>query len=129
MKIYSHGLLVTMDREHRVIADGAVAVEGNLIRDLGKDGDLRSRWPDAELINAGDQMILPGFINAHTHLFQVLFRGIGTNMPLAEWLSRRTRSLDSMTWLDALIIGLFQVLAVFPGASRSGRPRNVRSAR
>ncbi len=39
---------------------------------------------------------------------------------LAEWVGKRTRNLDSMTWLDALIVGLFQVLAVFPGASRSG---------
>ncbi len=39
---------------------------------------------------------------------------------LAEWLGKRTRSLDAITWLDAIIIGLFQVLAVFPGASRSG---------
>lgn len=38
----------------------------------------------------------------------------------AEYFGKRTRSLDSMTWLDALIIGLMQVIAVFPGASRSG---------
>ncbi|GAB4500901.1 MAG: undecaprenyl-diphosphatase UppP [Anaerolineales bacterium] len=41
-------------------------------------------------------------------------------LALAEWLSRRTRPLESMTGLDALLIGLFQVIAVFPGASRSG---------
>lgn len=39
---------------------------------------------------------------------------------LAEWVAKRVRNLDSMTWLDALIIGLMQVIAVFPGASRSG---------
>jgi undecaprenyl-diphosphatase len=39
---------------------------------------------------------------------------------LAEWVGRRTRSLETMTWLDALIVGVFQVLAIFPGASRSG---------
>ena len=39
---------------------------------------------------------------------------------LAEYFSKRSRSLDLITWLDALIIGLFQVLAVFPGSSRSG---------
>jgi len=38
----------------------------------------------------------------------------------AEKLGQRSRQLESMTWLDAAIIGLFQVLAVFPGASRSG---------
>jgi undecaprenyl-diphosphatase len=41
-------------------------------------------------------------------------------LSLAEWFGKRTRKLDSMTWLDGLIIGLFQVLAVFPGSSRSG---------
>jgi undecaprenyl-diphosphatase len=41
-------------------------------------------------------------------------------LSLAEWMTKKNRSLDSMTWLDALIIGLFQVIAVFPGASRSG---------
>jgi undecaprenyl-diphosphatase len=39
---------------------------------------------------------------------------------LAEWTSRRNRTIDKMTWLDALFIGIAQVLAVFPGASRSG---------
>lgn len=39
---------------------------------------------------------------------------------LAEWLGKRTRNLDSMTWFDALVVGLFQIIAVFPGASRSG---------
>jgi undecaprenyl-diphosphatase len=41
-------------------------------------------------------------------------------LALAEWFGKRTRKLDSMTWLDALIVGLFQILAVFPGSSRSG---------
>jgi undecaprenyl-diphosphatase len=41
-------------------------------------------------------------------------------LSLAEWISKKNRSLNSMTWLDALIIGVMQVIAVFPGASRSG---------
>jgi undecaprenyl-diphosphatase len=39
---------------------------------------------------------------------------------LAEWLTKKDRKLDSMTWLDALFIGILQALAIFPGASRSG---------
>ena len=41
-------------------------------------------------------------------------------LTLAELIGKRTHSLDRMNWLDALIVGLFQILAVFPGASRSG---------
>ncbi len=41
-------------------------------------------------------------------------------LALAEYFGRRTRRLDGMSWLDALIVGLFQILSVFPGASRSG---------
>jgi undecaprenyl-diphosphatase len=41
-------------------------------------------------------------------------------LALAEWLGKRARGIEAITWLDALIIGLFQILAVFPGASRSG---------
>jgi undecaprenyl-diphosphatase len=37
-----------------------------------------------------------------------------------EYFDKRTRTLESATWLDALTVGLFQVLAIFPGASRSG---------
>lgn len=41
-------------------------------------------------------------------------------LALAEWLGRQTRRLNAMNWRDALVIGLFQIIAVFPGASRSG---------
>ena len=37
-----------------------------------------------------------------------------------EYINRRERTLESATWLDAVSVGLFQVLAIFPGASRSG---------
>jgi undecaprenyl-diphosphatase len=41
-------------------------------------------------------------------------------LSLAEWLAKKNRKLDSMTWLDAFFIGVMQVISVFPGASRSG---------
>ncbi len=41
-------------------------------------------------------------------------------LALAEWFGKRTRLIESMSWLNSLVIGLFQVLAVFPGSSRSG---------
>ena len=39
---------------------------------------------------------------------------------IADWVGKRTRQLDSVTWLDALIVGLFQAISLLPGISRSG---------
>ncbi len=38
----------------------------------------------------------------------------------AEWLGRRQKEIEEMNWLDALLMGVFQILALFPGVSRSG---------
>lgn len=39
---------------------------------------------------------------------------------LAERVGQRSRDLDSMTWMDALMMGVFQAASIFPGVSRSG---------
>lgn len=39
---------------------------------------------------------------------------------VAEQMGRRNRTLESLNWLDALVMGFFQVVAIFPGVSRSG---------
>jgi len=39
---------------------------------------------------------------------------------IAERVGKRERKIESITWLDALIIGVFQIIAIFPGISRSG---------
>jgi undecaprenyl-diphosphatase len=41
-------------------------------------------------------------------------------LSVAEWLGRREHDLEQMSWLDALLVGLGQALAIFPGISRSG---------
>lgn len=41
-------------------------------------------------------------------------------LSVAEWLGKKERKLTNFNWLDALIMGLFQMLALFPGISRSG---------
>ncbi|MDP3183690.1 MAG: undecaprenyl-diphosphate phosphatase, partial [Anaerolineales bacterium] len=67
------------------------------------------------LKDAVDALFKTPLIEASIRLFAAAIL-----MSLAEWLGKRTRKLENMTWLDALFIGMMQVIAIFPGASRSG---------
>jgi cytosine/adenosine deaminase-related metal-dependent hydrolase len=51
-----------------VIADGAILIGDGRILDVGSRGNLRSRYSDAEVRDFGDAVVLPGLVNAHTHL-------------------------------------------------------------
>lgn len=59
-------------------------IDGTRISAIGDQ--LLSAEPGATLIDGGGKLALPGLVNAHTHLPMVLFRGLGDNLPLREWL-------------------------------------------
>lgn len=67
------------------------------------------------LRDAVEAMFQQPMLQASIRLFSA-----ATLLTLAESLTKKNRNLDSMTWFDALVVGLFQIIAVFPGASRSG---------
>lgn len=79
-------LLATMDAQRREIADGAVFVRGNVIEAVGATAALPSSAD--EVIDARDQVVLPGLVNTHHHMFQTLTRAYGPaqDSELFGWL-------------------------------------------
>lgn len=69
------GLLVTMNPERRIIEDGAVAVDGERIVDVGPTKEVEARQSADVVIEARGKIVLPGIVCAHTHLYGVLLRG------------------------------------------------------
>ena len=82
------GTVVTMDKDKRVIEDGAVAIKGEKIVGVGKRADIVREFRAARTINAAGKAIIPGLINTHTHVPMVLFRGIADDLDLQEWLTK-----------------------------------------
>ncbi len=85
----SGGTVVTMDAEFRVIEDGGVAIEGDVITEVGKRADLEPKSRGAKkTIDARGTLVLPGMINGHAHAAMSLFRGVAEDHSLDDWLQR-----------------------------------------
>jgi putative selenium metabolism protein SsnA len=76
MFVIGNGNIVTRDSSCPFIENGAVAVEGNLIKETGETAVLRAKYPGAEFIDANGRLVMPGFINTHMHYYSTFARGI-----------------------------------------------------
>lgn len=77
MYLLTNGRLITRDSEGKGYYEhGAVAFEGTKIVEVGEEAALRAKYADAEVIDARGGVIMPAFINAHTHIYSALARGL-----------------------------------------------------
>lgn len=53
-----------------------MAYEGAKIVEVGEEAALRAKYADAEIVDAKGGVIMPAFINAHTHIYSALARGL-----------------------------------------------------
>lgn len=84
-------VIVTVDKDRRILYHGAMAVTDGRITEVGKTGELEIKYADAkEKIDCEGKIIFPGFINTHNHLFQTLLKGLGDDMVLKDWLATMT---------------------------------------
>ena len=86
--IYSARYVVTMDAQHRLIDDGAVAVRGERIVGVGKRADIDKQFQATHRLDRPEALLMPGLINTHTHAAMSLLRGIADDLHLQEWLEK-----------------------------------------
>lgn len=79
--IVGNGTLVTFGEPCRLIAGGALVLDGGLIAALGDSTELRARYPDGLWLDARGQYIMPGLICAHTHTYGAFARGMALKDP------------------------------------------------
>lgn len=78
-----HGVIVTVDEADHYYPDGSMVVEDGLIVEIGNGEEIT---PRGELIDMKGKLVLPGFINTHTHSHASIFKGFGDDMELMDWL-------------------------------------------
>lgn len=81
--------VVTMDSGRRILENGFVAIRGERIVDVGAASELNAKGYRArQTIDARGKVVLPGLVNAHTHIPMTLFRGIADDLDLQDWLTK-----------------------------------------
>ncbi|MEM1607087.1 MAG: amidohydrolase [Candidatus Bathyarchaeia archaeon] len=111
------GTIVTMG-DKGVIRDGAIAVEGDTIIDVGRSDEIKCKYPRYERIDAHGKVVMPGLINTHQHAAMSLLRGYADDYPLKEWLEKWVWPLERhMTGYDIYVGALLTAVESVMGGT------------
>ncbi len=78
--------VITMNEEYEVFPSGAVAIKDDTIVAIGAVDKISVRYDAGEVVECHDQIIIPGLVNAHTHVPMTLLRGLNDDLRLDVWL-------------------------------------------
>jgi 5-methylthioadenosine/S-adenosylhomocysteine deaminase len=78
--------ILPIDEGLSVIRNGAVVIKGTEILEVGTSDNILKKYVSDTIIKGENKVVLPGFVNTHTHAAMVYFRGIADDLPLTEWL-------------------------------------------
>ncbi|HOT23021.1 MAG TPA: amidohydrolase [Thermoleophilia bacterium] len=97
-----------------VLADGGLLVAGDRIVAVGPAADLEAAHPGAEVVDLGRAIVLPGFVNCHSHLEYTTFRGILDDAEFGDWILQLVDVKASLTpdeYLDSARLGAAECVA------------------
>jgi 5-methylthioadenosine/S-adenosylhomocysteine deaminase len=77
---------LTMDSTLSQFSNGAIAIQGQKILAVGPEADIRSRYTASNVIDCHGKVLMPGLVNAHTHVPMTLLRGLADDLRLDVWL-------------------------------------------
>ncbi|MDW5598620.1 amidohydrolase family protein [Conexibacter stalactiti] len=98
--------VLAMDPARELVRDGAVAFGADgTIAAVGPWEELRGRFPRAQVEGDGNGLVLPGFVNAHTHLTEGLIAGMGETASLWEWFDRVVSPAAKVTTREDVRVG------------------------
>lgn len=84
--LFTNAFVLTMDGSLTQYSPGAVAVNGDSIVAVGLEQDITREYSSDEVVDCGGKVLMPGLINAHTHVPMTLLRGLADDLRLDVWL-------------------------------------------
>ncbi len=107
MILIKNGIILTLENE-QIIEQGDIVLKGSIIQYAGSSKNWKENFD--RTIDASNHIVIPGFVNAHTHLAMTLMRGIADDLPLKTWLDEIIFPIESKLSKDDVYYGTLLAL-------------------
>lgn len=84
--LLTNAIVLTMDEAFTKYEPGALAVTGDSILAVGPESELSKEIVAKQIIDCNGKVLMPGLVNAHTHMAMTLLRGLADDLRLDVWL-------------------------------------------
>lgn len=81
------GKLLPLDSNDAVLDQSAIAINDDNIIAIGQTKQLAEEYKARKTIDARNSLVMPGFVNCHTHAAMTCFRGMADDLELMDWLN------------------------------------------
>src|SRR3990172_5334965 len=112
--LITHGTVFTVDEKDTILEDGAIAIDAGRIISIGATNDLIQKFPNYKQMDAIGMVVMPGLVNAHTHLGATILRGISDDVDGLESMPLNWSVVKHVTKDDlylASLLGISEMIA------------------
>ncbi len=86
--LIENGFVLNFEDNSEIPEPKSIAIQNGKILEIGFPNDLKIKYNPEILLSANSKIVMPGFINAHTHVAMSYFKGLADDLPLMEWLTK-----------------------------------------
>jgi 5-methylthioadenosine/S-adenosylhomocysteine deaminase len=101
--IIANGIVITVDGNRRIVNPGSIAINGSEIVAIGTPQQIAAQFKAGETIDASGKVVMPGLINTHGHAAMVMYRGLGNDLALMDWLQKYIFPAEAKTVSPAFV--------------------------
>jgi 5-methylthioadenosine/S-adenosylhomocysteine deaminase len=101
--VIANGIVITVDGTRRILNPGSIAISGNTIVAIDTPANIAARYQAADTIDATGKVVMPGLVNTHTHAAMVMYRGLGNDLALMDWLQKYIFPAEAKTVTPAFV--------------------------
>jgi 5-methylthioadenosine/S-adenosylhomocysteine deaminase len=84
--VLKNACILTMDESFQTFFPGAIAIKNDAILAVGNEQEILDNFSSDTIIDCDQKVLMPGFVNAHTHVPMTLLRGLADDLRLDVWL-------------------------------------------